>query len=197
MSDQDSNVASLSNLMRALRVYGERYPAESVEVQRFVDLLSEEPRCFERDCWRGHITGSAWVVNRAGTHALLTHHKKLKMWLQLGGHSDGDSDTTAVALREAREESGLAVKLLSADIFDVDVHAIPARKEDPEHLHYDIRFVMQVVDSEDFVVSPESMDLAWVPMQTLTGYTNEGTMLRMRDKFYARFAEFSSESDHA
>ena len=44
---------------------------------------------------------------------------------------------------------------------------------------------MQVVGSEDFVVSSESMDLAWVPLQTLTDYTEESTMLRMRDKFLA------------
>ena len=131
-------------MLTALNAYGERFPEEQTEVEKFRELLTEEPRCFERDCWRGHITGSAWLVNGAGTHVLLTHHRKLKMWLQLGGHSDGDPDTAAVALREAREESGLGVRLLSKALFDVDVHLIPARKEDPEHHHYDVRFVMQL-----------------------------------------------------
>ena len=193
MSTQDSNSSEpmanhescVAKLLEDLAHYAGRYPSEQTEVDRFVGLLSDEPRCFERDCWRGHITGSAWVVNLAGTHALLTHHRKLQMWLQLGGHSDGNPDTRAVALREAREESGLPVRLVSEDLFDVDIHAIPARKSDPEHYHFDIRFVMQVVGSEDFVVSSESMDLAWVPLQTLTDYTEESTMLRMRDKFLA------------
>lgn len=204
MSEQDSNVAGLSNaqkapdadtkesfvehLLQSFDRYQERYPQEEPEVAKFKALLTEEPRCFERDCWRGHITGSAWVVNAAGTHALLTHHRKLQMWLQLGGHSDGDPDTTAVALREAREESGLQVKLLSPELFDVDVHLIPARKADPEHFHFDVRFALQAVGSEDFVVSEESMDLAWVPMATLTDYTDEPTMLRMRDKFLNLFS---------
>ncbi len=191
MSKQDSNVAGRSNLVEtllsSLQIYAASYPQERAEVQRFIELVHSEPRCFERDCWRGHITGSAWVVNAAGSHALLTHHRKLQMWLQLGGHSDGDEDTPEVALREAREESGLQVRLLSPDIFDVDVHPIPARKFDPEHYHFDIRYAMQVIGSEDFVVSSESMDLAWVPLDALTDYTRENTMLRMRDKFQRRF----------
>jgi len=191
MSDQDNNsehsVASkqvfVDQLLTKFEAYAERYSEELAEIDRFRELLAEEPRCFERDCWRGHITGSAWLVNGAGTHVLLTHHKKLNMWLQLGGHSDGDPDTAAVALREAREESGLTVRLLSDALFDVDVHPIPARKEDPEHHHYDVRFVMQVVGSEGFAISEESLDLAWVPLESLTKYTREGTILRMRDKF--------------
>lgn len=195
MSDQDSNsepdlpVQSkfVDELLTGLAAYGQRYPEEQTEVQKFCELLEQEPRCFERDCWRGHITGAAWLVNGAGTHALLTHHRKLGMWLQLGGHSDGDPDTIAVALREAREESGLEVRLLSKAVFDIDVHPIPERKNDPEHFHYDVRYVMQVVGSEDFVISAESMDLAWVPLANITDYTRESTILRMRDKYQSEF----------
>ena len=178
----------VDGLLTKFEAYGGRYPEERAEVLRFRELLVEEPRCFERDCWRGHITGSAWLVNGAGTHVLLTHHKKLKMWLQLGGHSDGDPNTAAVALREAREESGLKVKLLTDALFDVDVHPIPARKNDPEHHHYDVRFIMQTVGSEDFVISEESLDLAWVPIDSLTDYTQEGTILRMRDKYLRHYS---------
>jgi len=166
MSDQDSNsepdlpVQSkfVDELLTGLAAYGQRYPEEQTEVQKFCELLEQEP-----------------------------HHRKLKMWLQLGGHSDGDSDTTAVALREAREESGLEVRLLSKAGFDIDVHPIPERKNDPEHFHYDVRYVMQVIGSEDFVISEESMDLAWVPLANITDYTRESTILRMRDKYLSEF----------
>jgi len=128
MSDQDSNcVTDVANrrafthsLLERFDTYAQQYPDELSEVNRFRELLTEEPCCFERDCWRGHITGSAWLVNGAGTHVLLTHHRKLKMWLQLGGHSDGDPDTASVALREATEESGLTVRLLSDALFDAE-----------------------------------------------------------------------------
>lgn len=183
MTVQDSNVVGRSNLAAALDRYGAQHAAEQAMAARFADFVRSEPNCYERDCWSGHVTGAAWLLNKAGTHALLTHHRKLNMWLQLGGHSDGDPDTTAVALREAREESGLAVRLLQAEIFDIDVHPIPARKQDPEHWHFDVRFLMQVEGSEDFVVSPESLDLAWVPVVELSNYTREPTILRMGQKW--------------
>lgn len=160
-------------------------------VERFVNFVQETPNCYERDCWSGHVTGAAWLMNQAGAHALLTHHRKLDMWLQLGGHSDGDPDTTAVALREALEESGLRVRLLETEIFDIDIHPIPARKEDPDHWHFDVRFLMQTESSDDFVVSPESVDLAWVPIAELANYTTEPTILRMGQKWLQRTADKS------
>jgi 8-oxo-dGTP pyrophosphatase MutT (NUDIX family) len=114
---------------------------------------------------------------------LLTHHKKLGRWLQVGGHSDGCADPLAVAIKEAEEESGLAVTALAAEAFDIDVHEIPARKSDPAHFHFDIRFVLQAREGEAFQVSDESHDLAWVPVQRLADYTNEESMLRMARKW--------------
>src|SRR3569832_496180 len=90
-------------------------------------VVEQEPRGFERTLQGGHVTGSAWIVDHAHTHVLLTHHRKLDRWLQLGGHADGEADVLSVALREAREESGLAeVTPILAGIFDTDVHVIPA-----------------------------------------------------------------------
>ena len=99
-------------LLQYLDDYRLRFPQEAAVVDRFVAFVEDEPRCFERDCWRGHVTGSAWLVDPDRSAVLLTHHRKLNIWVQLGGHSDGDPDTLAVAQREAEEESGLQVSLL-------------------------------------------------------------------------------------
>src|SRR6056297_1200916 len=129
------------DLSKALEDYCSTYPDEVTVVDRFRSLLSDRTGCFERSNFQpGHVTGSAWLVDDSGENVLLTHHRKLDAWLQLGGHSDGDPDTAAVARREAEEESGLAVELVSRDILDVDVHEIPARKSDPAHFHFDVRF---------------------------------------------------------
>ena len=114
------------NLSEAIERYHLRYPQEIEAVQRFRKLLAEYPNCFERTCWAGHITGSAWLVDASGEQLLLTNHRKLKMWLQLGGHSDGDANTSGVAYREAVEESGLKVALLSEEIFDIDIDMTPS-----------------------------------------------------------------------
>lgn len=170
------------NLLDKLAEYQTRYPEEQSTINRFQTLVTEHTNCFERDCWVGHITGSCWLVDPSAQRLLLTHHRKLDMWLQLGGHSDGDPDSQAVAMREAREESGLGVQLLSPHIFDIDVHEIPARKKDPAHCHFDVRYALQA-ESDEYLVSEESLALAWVDINELESYTVETSILRMRDKW--------------
>ena len=170
------------NLLEKLAEYQTRYPEEQTTIDRFQALIAEHADCFERNCWAGHITGSSWLVNPTAERLLLTHHRKLDMWLQLGGHSDGDPDSQAVAMREAREESGLGVHLLLPHIFDIDVHEIPARKADPAHFHFDVRYALQA-DGDEFLVSEESLALAWVEIEGLEQYTTETSILRMRDKW--------------
>ena len=171
------------NLLSAIDRYAARYPEESRVVARFKALLQSHEDCFERDCLPGHITGSAWLVCPKRQNVLLTHHRKLNMWLQLGGHSDGEGNTPAVAIREAHEESGLAVHLLDNEIFDLDVHEIPARETYPAHHHFDVRYQMRA-SSEKFQISEESLDLAWVKIEELEQYTEEESILRMRRKWY-------------
>ena len=137
-------------------------------VDRFLALLDERPRAFERDEFQdGHLTGSAWLVSADGERALLTHHRKLERWLQPGGHADGDADMGRVAVREATEESGISGLVLEPDMFDIDRHAIPARGHEPGHFHYDVRYVVRPTDDERYVVSAESIDLAWRPIVDL------------------------------
>ena len=173
-------------ILGMIDAYRERYPeeADAARLRRFVKT---EPRCFERDCYDdGHVTGSAWVVDSTGSRVLLTHHRKLGKWLQLGGHSDGDPDTLAVAMREAREESGLEVEPISGSVLDVDIHSIPAWKGEPAHLHYDVRFAFRAGSTERLRVSPESIDLAWIEIEDLSRVTGEESMLRMARKYLAR-----------
>jgi 8-oxo-dGTP pyrophosphatase MutT (NUDIX family) len=174
-------------LLALLERYRERYPEESAVVDRFVDFISANTGCFNRSLQEGHITGSAWLVDRSGTRVLLTHHRRMNKWVQLGGHTDGHHDVLETALREAEEESGIeGIRTLSGNIFDIDVHTIPASGGEPEHYHYDVRFAVTVTDSEDYTVSDESHDLAWVEVERLSDYTAEESMLRMARKWKKR-----------
>lgn len=163
--------------------YERRYPDESTTVDRFRSLLADHPDCFQRDCWAGHVTGAAWLVSPEYDDVLLTHHRKLDRWLQLGGHSDGDRNPLAVAAREAEEESGLTVVPVGPGLLDIDIHPIPARSREPEHLHFDLRFAFVSASGRDFRVSEESKALAWVPIDRLHEHVNEPSILRMRSKW--------------
>lgn len=145
--------------------------------------MRAHPDCFERTCVEGHVTGSAWIVSADRRSVLLTHHRKLGRWLQLGGHADGDPDPLAVARREAEEESGLTeLALLAALPLDVDVHVIPARGNEPEHLHHDVRFAFVAAPGQALCVSDESHALRWVERARLEELVREESLLRLERK---------------
>jgi 8-oxo-dGTP pyrophosphatase MutT (NUDIX family) len=162
-------------------------PAERESLRRMIDFISTTPTCFERTHLAAHVTGSAWLLNHDGTRALLTHHRKLDKWLQLGGHCDGDTNVLRVAMREAREESGVEViEAVSEAVFDVDVHPIPAFGETPAHDHYDVRFLLRVttrVAEFSLRVSEESHDLAWFKPEEMDGLATDDSVRRMRAKW--------------
>lgn len=171
-------------LLDQLAAYARQNPGESGCTGRFIRFVTQHEECFQRTLAIGHITGSAWIVSHDGGEVLLTHHRKLDCWLQLGGHADGDPDVVAVALREAREESGLEdFVLLGTGIFDLDIHPIPARRNEPEHLHYDVRYIFRATGDTRFTVSEESHDLRWVPTDEVQSLTQEESMLRMVRKW--------------
>ena len=171
-----------NKLIRDLEAYRAAHPGESATADRFVEFVRRHRRCFHRNCLPGHVTASAWLVDPNGSRTLLTHHRKLNRWLQPGGHCDGDPDTLRTALREAAEESGLEVEARSDVPLDIDIHAIPARKAEPAHTHYDVRYALRA-KSADFTVTEESHALAWVRFGDLANYTREASIARMLAKW--------------
>ena len=170
-----------TSLEDALRDYWRRWPLEETIVALFVELLDEGVEAFRRERLAGHFTSGVWLVSTDGARVLMTHHRKLERWLQLGGHADGDTDMARVALKEAQEESGLRGLSVEGDsIFDLDRHWIPERKGVPGHWHYDVRYVVRAGADENYVVSDESHDLAWRSIMELANDPDEslGRMAR-------------------
>ncbi|MEX0301147.1 MAG: NUDIX hydrolase [Leisingera sp.] len=150
--------------------------------RRLQEFCDSEPQAFGRNPETGHVTGSAFVLSPDMKSVLLTHHRKLNRWFQLGGHCDGIADVPFAALKEAYEESGLArIRPLSDRVFDVDIHEIPANARDCAHLHFDVRYLFQA-EAGEIAASAESHALAWVPLQQLEEVTDSPGVLVLRDK---------------
>lgn len=184
-----------------LAEYRRRCPAEAEVVALFAALLvrrsgdgdgdgcagdnrADDPYLRER--LAGHLTASSWLVDLCGRRVLLTHHRKLDRWLQLGGHADGDRDLARVALREAQEESGLDGLTLEGGVFDLDRHWIPGRGDVPGHWHYDVRYVVRAGANEDFVVGAESLDLAWRDIDAIADDSDADPSLRRMARKWLR-----------
>lgn len=150
-------------------------------------LLRAGAPCFGRKDFPAHFVGNAWLVSPDGARVLLARHRALQCWLPLGGHADGNAGLLNVAMREAQEESGIEnlLPLLGAGIMDVDVHAIPARRErdEPAHHHYAVTYMLRALD-ETFYLQDNGIEaLQWFDDNGLAQLDLTPAMERMRKKW--------------
>jgi len=179
----DPRLAATDDLALARSTLLDFAPRDATQAQfreRMLALIERHPRdAHRRTTLEGHLTASALIVDSTFTCALLTHHRKLGKWLQMGGHCDGDANLAGVALRECIEESGIAELGVLPTPLDLDIHPIPARPGEPEHLHYDTRFLVVAPAGAQSVVSDESHALAWVRPAELERYRVDDSLRRL------------------
>ncbi|HAB99832.1 MAG TPA: NUDIX hydrolase [Parachlamydiales bacterium] len=171
-------------LLDLLRHYSSSFPEEMEFKARMLAFVEAHEECFERSLEIGHVTASCWLLNREGSKALLLHHAKLGRWFQLGGHAVGHPDVLEVAVKEAREESGIEeIRPISSKIFDLDIHLIPENSKEKAHLHYDVRFLLQVGSDEEVKSNRESKQLLWIGKDPKESPTDNPSILRMMTKW--------------
>lgn len=147
---------------------------------RILDWIDRYPLdAHRRTRLEGHLTASALVIDARRERALLTHHKKLNRWLQLGGHCDGDANLVHVAWREATEESGIQGLEIDPVPIDVDIHVIPTRAHEPEHYHLDTRFLVLAPEGAREVASDESHALAWIGPAEIRSLSTDDSVARL------------------
>ena len=137
-------------LAQILRMLDAHQPAEAKEagdIELIKRLIADHPNIMNQNCEVAHITASALIVDASSRRVLLHFHKRLRRWLQVGGHADFETDIAQVALREAREETGLPdLSFYPANDkiapIDYDVHSIPQHGDLPQHLHLDFRYLL-------------------------------------------------------
>lgn len=174
------------DLVNELQKYKPFDAKEKMNVDDVLNYLKNNTNCYSRTNLGGHVTAGGLVVDGKG-NVLLNHHKLSGLWFQFGGHSDGDTNCINVARREISEETGIFdCKLISNSIFDVDVQQITysAKKNEPEHFHYDINFLFLVKD-KSFIISNESTEIKWVSIEEAKKLINKDdkAMQRMLAKY--------------
>lgn len=149
---------------------------------RILDFCARHPDALYRSCLEGHLTGSALIVDPSRAATLLIHHVKLDRWLQPGGHVDGNGDLAEAALREATEEVGIEGLEVRGPAIDLDIHAIPARRDEPAHLHLDVRFLVVAPPGSSPAINHESFEARWVTADDPDGLIGDGELRRLVDK---------------
>jgi 8-oxo-dGTP pyrophosphatase MutT (NUDIX family) len=167
-------------LIRALESYVPT-PQEVAYRDQMMALAFDHGDPFSRNHFvPGHFTASGFVLSPDGDALLLVHHRRLQRWLQPGGHIDpADAEPVAAAAREVQEETAVTIaEPLPKDLFDIDVHAIPAARGEPAHLHFDLRFLFHA-ESDAFVADDEVLAAAWVPITKIAAGWEDASVQRV------------------
>lgn len=183
---KDSKKDKRYMLLSLLHDYNPKDCLEQEHKKKMISFCINNNDCFKRSCKKGHFTASAWVVNSKESEVLLIHHRKLGLWLQLGGHADGESNLLSVAIKEVLEESGLtSVEPITSSIFDLDIHKIPKYGKEDEHYHFDVRFLLKSSKNDVLAKNEESIEVKWFPIDKKFLPTRNTDILRMFNKWMA------------
>ncbi|MCB5170146.1 NUDIX hydrolase [Streptomyces bambusae] len=169
--------------VRVLKEYDRHGDADGDQAalrELYLEHLAAHPDGMGKPCTAGHLTGSALVIDPARGRVLLTLHRKLGLWLQMGGHCEpGDETMADVALREAREESGIAsgLTLLPGGPVRLDRHPIPA----PCNWHLDVQYAALAPAEAVAEISDESLDLRWFAYDEVAAVADTSVVRLLED----------------
>ena len=147
--------------------------------EKILEFITEHNDALHRTCMEGHLTGSAMIIESSYERVLVMLHKKLGIWLQPGGHADGEGYLSNVAFREAFEETGINNLALWTTAIDCDVHKIPEFGDEKEHFHFDLTYLLLAPEKAVIKRNHESTDMRWVPLEELKALTGEERLQRI------------------
>jgi 8-oxo-dGTP pyrophosphatase MutT (NUDIX family) len=154
-------------------------------IDRFEDILT-------RDNGVAHITCSSFLLNQTRDKALMIHHNIYNSWAWTGGHADGESDLLNVAVKEAKEETGVkGIYPISSDIFSLDILPvfghIKKGKYVSAHLHLNITYLLAGDENESLIVKEdENSGVMWICIDKINEYCNEPHMQKVYGKLISK-----------
>ena len=162
-----------------------------------LDFLEKNQDAFSRENRIAHMTASAWIVNPERTKVLMVYHRIYDSWSWTGGHADGGKDLLAVALREAREETGLRkVRAVSEKIYSLEVLTVDGHEKRgsyvPSHLHLNVTYLLEADESEELrVCEEENSGVRWFALDEALAASTEPWFVeriykKLNDKLFLR-----------
>lgn len=142
----------------------EQERADKEQILRFLDA---NPDAFYRENRIAHMTASSWIINGDGTKVLMIYHRIYDSWSWTGGHADGEEDLLSVAMREAREETGVSrLRVLGDGIFSLEVLTVDGHEKRgeyvPSHLHMNVTYLLEADENEPLrICEDENSAVAW------------------------------------
>jgi ADP-ribose pyrophosphatase len=187
------------HLIQQLQAYIPFNEQEKKDKRIFLEQLNIE-NIFQRENEVGHFTASCWIVNQDHTKVLLAYHNFFQSYAWLGGHCDGDEDCLRVALKEAREESGLShIQVLSKNPFSIETLVVDGHEKNGKyvssHLHFNVTYLFQADDQEEIhIKEDENSAIAWFDRSSFMNQVNEVWMKeRIYQKLNSRIIQFFDE----
>ena len=169
---------------------------EKKDKELILNAISNYNNILDRECSIAHITSSGYIVNKSRTKVLMIYHKLYNSWAWTGGHADGDCDLLHVAIKEAKEETGLtnvtAVTndILGLDVLNVNGH-IKNNKYVSSHLHLSVAYLLEANDEDELIVNEEETNgVQWIPIDKLDTYCSEPYIIEsVYNKFNKKIKE--------
>ncbi len=170
------------NLLKLLTDFVPSSPEEAADKEAFIDFVKNNENCLSRENSAGHITVSAWIVNKERTKVLFCYHNIYKSWSWVGGHADGNENLLSVALMEAKEETGANVSPISEKIFSLEILPVAGHfrkgKYVPSHVHYNVTYLAQADENERLCIcEEENSAVGWIGISEIPEKSTEPWMI--------------------
>jgi 8-oxo-dGTP pyrophosphatase MutT (NUDIX family) len=163
-------------------------PQEEGDKRIMMEYISQYPdTILTRTCTLGHLTGSSMIFNPKRDKVLMIYHKIYRSWSWTGGHADGEEDLLQVAMREAREETGVEYLRPLTGLFALDVLPVWGHWKRGSyvsaHMHLNLTYLLEASEKESLrIKEDENSGVAWIPIEDLKDYVTEPDMLPVYEK---------------
>ena len=177
------------NWIEEIKEYQPYNEQEAADKEAILYAISNFNNLLTRENPLAHVSSSGYIVNKDRTKVLMIYHNIYKSWSWTGGHADGDEDLLYVAIKEAKEETGVKhIRALDNKIFSLDVLPVPAHikreKNIASHLHLSVAYLLEADENDELTIKEdENSGVKWIPIDEIAKYSTEEDMIKLYEKF--------------